>query len=483
MAVRARLTAPKEVKTTWDWHSLKSASLPSSMIFGGDRRMEAENFLASGFTTRQSIIDKSSGWALFSDVARTWQPSRLKGIQVSPEYGTPFLAATQVFDVRPSPRKWLSLDRTGDHAQRYVAQGTILLTCSGSVGRATLADSSLSNTLISHDLLRIEAKDSNLSGWMYAYLRSPTVRAMMTSAQYGHMIKHLEISHLDNLPYIEPPVDTIEECNVIASNIIEARNKAHDLVTKAEGLYLSAVGPALNTNIDTIGFITSSRALFGKGRRLEGHYHNPAARAADDAVKQNNRSVDRLADLVERVFIPGRFKHVYGPDGLPYLDSAQILEVSPDVDKHVLSLNAERKAGYLVDAGTIIIPCSGQTHGIIGSVVLAGKWHENKVLTNHILRIIPKDNPSVRIGYLQVVLGHPTLGRPRVIKGAYGSSVPELSVVDIENLSVPRIGFDLETEIADAIEEAFGLMAYSNELEDNISDIAESIVREFLNHQ
>jgi len=174
---------------------------------------------------------------------------------------------------------------------------------------------------------------------------------------------------------------------------------------------------------------------------------------------------------------------VYGPDGLPYLDSAQILEVSPDVDKHVLSLNAERKAGYLVDAGTIIIPCSGQTHGIIGSVVLAGKWHENKVLTNHILRIIPKDNPSVRIGYLQVVLGHPTLGRPRVIKGAYGSSVPELSVVDIENLSVPRIGFDLETEIADAIEEAFALMAYSNELEDNISDIAESIVREFLNHQ
>lgn len=483
MAVRARLTAPKEAKTTWDWHTLKSASLPSSMIFGGDRRMEAENFLASGFTTRQSIKDKSSGWTLFSNVAQTWQPSRLKGIQVSPEYGTPFLAATQVFDVRPSPRKWLSLDRTGDHAQRYVAQGTILLTCSGSVGRATIADASLSNTLISHDLLRIEAKDEALSGWVYAYLRSPTVRAMMTSARYGHMIKHLEISHLDDLPYVEPPLEVIDECKVLFRDIIDARNKAHDLVKKAEGIYERAIGPVPNINADTVGFVTTSNALFGKGRRLEGHYHNPIARAADDAVKQNNRSVDRLADLVERVFIPGRFKHVYGPDGLPYLDSAQILEVAPDVDKYVLSLNAERKAGYLVDAGTIIIPCSGQTHGIIGSVVLAGKWHENKVLTNHILRIIPKDSATVRIGYLQVVLGHPTLGRPRVIKGAYGSSVPELSVVDIENLSVPRIGYDLEVEIADAIEEAFALLAYSNELEDSISDIGETIVREFLNHQ
>ena len=64
-----------------------------------------------------------AGWA--------WQPSRLKGIQVSPEHGTPFLAATQVFDVRPVPRKWLSLNRTNDHVQRFVHEGTILLTCSG----------------------------------------------------------------------------------------------------------------------------------------------------------------------------------------------------------------------------------------------------------------------------------------------------------------------------------------------------------------
>ena len=124
-----------------------------------------------------------------------------------------------------------------------------------------------------------------------------------------------------------------------------------------------------------------------------------------------------LGDLVERVFVPGRFKHVYGPEGVPYLDSAQIVEMAPDIDKRVLSLKGEKQAGYIVDRKTLLIPCSGQLHGIIGSVVLATEWHESMVLTNHIMGIVPKAKPTVRIGYLQAVLGHPQLGRPRVLKG------------------------------------------------------------------
>jgi hypothetical protein len=128
-------------------------------------RMEAENFLASGFGTRAAIEAKGAGWARLVDVARIWQPSRLKGIQVGPEFGTPFLAATQVYDVSPVPRKWLSLNRTSDHAQRFVDEGTILVTCSGSVGRATLAHTTIKGVLISHDLLRIEAIDPVWWGW------------------------------------------------------------------------------------------------------------------------------------------------------------------------------------------------------------------------------------------------------------------------------------------------------------------------------
>jgi hypothetical protein len=442
--------------------------------------MEAENYLASGFATRLAIEGRRSGWKRFDAVAKTWQPSRLKGITVSPEYGVPFLAATQVFDLRPVPRKWLSLERTSDDSKRFVAKGMALITCSGTVGRATLADKSLDGVLISHDLLRVEARDAGDWGWIYGYLRAPTVRAMMTSARYGHMIKHLEVSHLDAMPFIEAAPALRAVFAKMAKAVVSARDRAHDLALKAEDRLLREIAPSVVESTKALGFTVSASATFCNGRRLDASYHNPIARFAEEAVITSGWPVQRLGDLVERIFIPGRFKHVYGPDGIPYLDSAQILEVAPDVEKYVLSLQHERRAGYLVASGTLLLPCSGQLHGIIGQVVLAGGWHQNKVLTNHIMRIIPKSQPDVRIGYLQAVIGHPILGRPRVLKGAYGSSVPELSALDIENMAIPRLSSVAETEIADAMEDAAALSAKANEVEDKIAEEAETIVRAFL---
>ena len=127
------------------------------MMWSGDRRMEAENYLSGGYGIRLAMEARRHGRGKLSDVARIWQPSRLKGIQVSKDYGTPFLAATQVFDLRPSPRKFLSLDRTDNVAERQVNPGQILVTCSGSVGRATMSHRPHEGMLISHDLLRVNS--------------------------------------------------------------------------------------------------------------------------------------------------------------------------------------------------------------------------------------------------------------------------------------------------------------------------------------
>ena len=186
MALRARLVAPPpQPKTVWAWHTVKSASISVSALLHGDRRMEGETYLSSGYGLRIAIESKPSGWKYMSRVARTWQPNRLKGIQVDRSFGTAFLAATQVFDVRPIPRKWLSLDRTDDAANRFLTPGVVVVTCSGSVGRPTLASSVHENILISHDLLRVEALNRRDQGWIYAYLLAPQTRAMA----HGHSLR------------------------------------------------------------------------------------------------------------------------------------------------------------------------------------------------------------------------------------------------------------------------------------------------------
>ncbi len=108
------------------------------------------------------------------------------------------------------------------------------------------------------------------------------------------------------------------------------------------------------------------------------------------------------------------------------------------------------------------------------------EWHESKVLTNHIMRIVPRTNSTIRVGYLQAVLGHPQLGRPRVLKNAFGSSVPELGPDDISDLTVPRFAPDIEEGIADAMEEAASLRSKADEIEEQIASAADDYVRRFL---
>jgi hypothetical protein len=459
---------------------VKSASLKASLVFGGARRLEAENFLASGYGTRVALETKCAGWSRLFEFARVWQPPRLKGTVVAPEYGKPYLSATQVFDVRPASRRFLSVERIADPRALEVREGQILITRSGTVGRSILAHCVHQNHVISDDLLRVDAKDQSWWGWIYAYLRAPTVRSMMKAAQYGHIIKHLETHHLEALPIVRLRRELRASFELSAKAITAARNRAQRLEVEAEAEYQRSVSAPADQDGGADVFSVRASAMFGRGRRLEGNYYNLKARAAEETIRKGAKRLETVADLAGRVFVPGRFKHVYGDEGVPYLDSAQILEAAPDIDKRVLSLRGEKQAGYLVDSGVLLIPCSGQLHGIIGSVVLATQWHESKVLTNHILRVVPKRKAAIRIGYLQMVLGHPLLGRPRVLKGAFGSSVPELGPDDISSLSVPRLDVQDEEFIADAMEEAAELRAHANEIEEKIANEAEEFVNRFL---
>jgi hypothetical protein len=303
MALRARLVAPPpKPREIWHYHKLKSASVPASLLFAGDRRMEAETYLSSGFGIRAAIEAQEGGWVPFGDLADVWMPGRLKGIQVGRDVGTPFLAATQVYDVRPIPRKWLALARTDDAQSRFVTPGMILVTCSGSVGRPTLAYAPHENTLISHDLLRVEAKDKRQWGWLYAYLHAPQVRAMATGAQYGHIIKHLETSHLEALPIPTVPDAIADDFKKRAARLLHLRNESHRLSTEADSAFAKAVGNVKPADKEE-GFIVRAAAMFGGRRRLEAGYHTPYAAS----IFKRFKCWDRLGDVTERVWWMTRF--------------------------------------------------------------------------------------------------------------------------------------------------------------------------------
>lgn len=480
MAVRARLTPPRVPQTDWPWHKVKVSSLKASLLFNGGRRMEAENFLASGFGKRVAIEAKGAGWTRIANVARTWQPSRLKGIQVSQEFGTPFLAATQVYDVRPIPRKWLSLARTGNHKQRFVEDGTILVTCSGSVGRATLAHSTVKGILISHDLLRVDAIDPDWWGWIYAYLRAPTVREMMKSAQYGHIIKHLETHHLNELPIVHVGQQQLNAFNTGAMSILGKRDRAYALMLEAEDLFLQAFGDFSPVDLGEAGFSARASDVFGTTRRrLDAWHHNPSAKAIAEHLGKRATSWSSITDLGFQVWLPTRFRRIAAEDGVHFLDSSDLFEINPDITKRIADKDFGDPHDGRVSQGWILLSRSGQIYGLNGSAMIAGHCHEGKVISDHIIRIAPNE-PKCRVGYLLMAMTHPTLGRPRMKCLPYGSSIPEIEVFDAQRFQIPRLESSLEAEISDRVEEAARLRDQADEIETQLGEEADEVIDNFL---
>ena len=318
MALHARLVAPPPApRHEWPWHEAKWSSIPCNLLWQGDRRMEAETYLSSGYGLRVAIEGRPGGWKRFDKFARVWQPSRLKGIQVSPEFGTPFLAATQVFDIRPVSRKWLALERTEDSAQRFVRSGTILVTCSGAVGRTTISHAPHENKLITHDLLRVEPNDASMWGWLSAYLRSPQARAIMVGSHYGHMIKHLETSHLNALPIPVVRSQVAADFKRTLEKILNLRNRGYELTLEAEGCFENSFGPLKVKDWGEVGFsVRASDSFFGGRRRFEATPHNPGARTVWRHLAKNGRTFSKISSAGFDIWLPTRFRRTPAQDGV-----------------------------------------------------------------------------------------------------------------------------------------------------------------------
>lgn len=480
MAIRARLSAPRQERNDWPWHHAKWTALSASLLMGGDRRMEAENYLAGGYGIRLAMEARKSGWTNMGKLAKVWQPSRLKGIQVSREFGHPYLAATQVFDLRPVPRKYLSLDKIRDAEGLFVANGQILVTRSGGVGRTTLAHKPHERVIISDDLLRVVPQQEKLWGWLYAYLRAPQTRAMMTSAQYGHVIKHLEVSHLNALPMPVLRDELLEDFRLRVQSLLDKRNRAVQLQDEAEWLFSDAVGEIQFAENPEVGFVVRASEIFGQRRRLEGGYWTPAATAILQRFAALGLKVEPLSVVSDRVWWMTRFKRVFGSEGdVPYMSADELFALNATVTKRVVIEQADNANDYFVKAGWIVMACSGQVYGLNGSVALMTKQHEHAFFSHDLVRIVPKAE-MIRPGYLFTVLGHPKLGRPLVIRNAYGTSIPHLDPADVAAIPVVRLSQSLEDEIADRMEEAVKLRADADELENELTAEAEAIIDRFI---
>jgi hypothetical protein len=260
--------------------------------------------------------------------------------------------------------------------------------------------------------------------------------------------------------------------------ILDFRNRAHRLTLEAEEKFAVAIGPVTQTGQE-IGFEVRASALFTGRRRLEACFHAPDSAAVLHRFKAMKAEVVPLSKVTEKVRWMTRFRRFYGEDGIPYLSADELFTTNPAESKRILVESKDDHESYFVQRGWIVMACSGQVYGLNGAACLMTEHHENIFFSHDLIRIVPK-SATIRAGYLLTTLTHPTLGRPILIRIAYGTSIPHLDPGDVSAFPIVRLAPGEESAIADLAEESAAERARADVLERELAADAGRLVERFI---
>lgn len=446
-------------------HEIDAKPVRVSAILGGDIRLEASTYLREGYGLTR-LARQTPGCKPLGDLVDIWLPNRLTGYEMPAGKGLPFFTAGQVFEDFPRIRKWLAAPFVPQREMRLVNQSQLLMTRSGVVGKVTAVYPHHLGVIISDDLLRIVPKDPVEYGWLYAYMKTDFFTQIAQAAQYGHMIKHIEVAHASVFPVIMPEEAVRREIGDVATEAIQQRTRARELRDAAFKLFEESVGCSQDDeslrNGTSHGEVRVSNIIVGGRQRLDaGFYSGPIARITKLFSKH---TTNLLGDVTLFASDLPRFARIYGEGGVPYVSASELFDVNAKPSKMIYAKLVKSWERYMLHAGTIVMACSGQKYGIIGRAIMLTDNHEGLFGSHDLLRLVV-DNAAIRPGYLLTFLNDPVLGRPYVVRNAYGTSIPHLDPADVQAIGIPRLGNENETAIADLMDESVRLSAEADRME------------------
>jgi hypothetical protein len=273
----------------------------------------------------------------------------------------------------------------------------------------------------------------------------------------------------------------LDDFNVKARRIVELRDQADRFSLDAEDIFAAAFGKPAPLDFGESGFsVRASMTLIGNRRRFDAWHHSPAIASLDRLLARGAKVMTSLGDLGFEIWLPNRFRRIVAPDGVEFLDSADLFEINPDTSRRIADIDFGDPHKGRVKRGWVLMARSGQIYGINGSAVMAAEEHEKRVVSDDVIRIAPKSAAVLASGYVFVALTHPTLGRPRVKALAYGSSIPHIEPTDLSRLRIPRLDSFKEKEIAKLAEKASVMRSDADVLERQIGEQADAILSSFL---
>lgn len=455
----------------------------SDVIFRG-KRLEASVFDVEAKQARQIIKNSkfpSTTIGGENGLTTSYTCARFKRIWLE-HSDFPIYQPSTIVDIKPKPDGYIShLTKTNIENLR-VKKGQILMTCSGTIGKVSYVSDTLKNKIFSHDLLRINCKNTVDQGYVYTYLKSKVGNKILLTNSYGAVITHIEPEHLATIPIPDAPREIKERIHNLIVESFKLRDESNELIDQATALLidelkLPSISEFKQNNIKNSANVNAfSVKLSNLAGRVDASYHLPIVDAIVNHLRKYAEEVTTVGDerISSDIILPGRFKRVYVDEGFGrvFIGGKQLWELDPTNKKYLsLTHHGDRISKQLeLHENMTLITCSGT----IGKVALVGKHWENWTANQHIVRVVPADLNIA--GYLNIFLSS-DYGNVLIRRFTYGSVVDEIDNNHVSQIAIPLLkNKDVQKQINDFALEANQKRYKAYKLEQQALDIMDNEV-------
>lgn len=218
-----------------------------------------------------------------------------------------------------------------------------------------------------------------------------------------------------------------------------------------------------------------SHAFIASQMRLDGNFHLSDGLIVRKIVKKAPYGITNIYGVCSDIYCPGIFRRNYLKSGVPFLGGGDIQKQDLDSGKYLRESSTPNYQILQVKKGWTLVTCGGT----IGDSVFATKLHAKCWVSQHVMRVIPK---NIREGMLYAYLGS-KYGKLLLTTNTYGSVIPTLNADSIGNLPIPIFPDAFQKEVDDLIQESARLREEATEVLDKAKDILSKYINVSFNKE
>lgn len=384
------------------------------------------------------VIERHSEQRLKFYCTEIFTSGRNKRVYTSEAFGYPFLSNSDVVSANPFLSCKYSSKKYGYDEKALLKKGMILTGRVGAIGQTAFVPEYLekAKAMGSDNIIRICVKPEYQNGFIYAYLASRVGNLSFWKHATGGVQPFITDAMVGELPIPKFPDEFQEEVDDLIQESARLREEAADALKKAHDIIEEKFGVASEKKSSRVSI---QSIISSHNTRFEAFYHTSSNRSVYDYIT-SNFEYKTLGELTSNIFRPGIFKREYVANGVTFLGGADILMAIPDSDKKLSYRQVERMPELKVKKNWILVTCGGT----IGNTVLIDAQLEKCVISQHVMRVVPKDD--ILKGYLFAVLSS-KIGKDLITMFTTGSVIPQIEAHHLELVPVPLLDKGLMEQI------------------------------------